>query len=158
MSKRKSWEIKGLEKNNRICDAARLIIKQRVKLLLNKIDEYFTNESDVSLHQVRIAIRRIRYNIELFTDCFDKKLFLRFYETINRLQNSTGELRDLDVLKLNLSSLFKDETIPMPVEILIKIDKKKTILREKINLELLRFKHSKVLKEFSLQLKQGGIL
>jgi CHAD domain-containing protein len=153
MSKRKSWEIKGLKKSALICDAAKLIIQQRISVLLAKIDEYFKEESDVSLHQVRIAIRRIRYNLELFTDCFEKKLFLKFYETVNELQDKTGELRDLDVLKLNLNSLFKIEKAAMPPHILTKIDNKKLALREIVNLELLRFKHSKILKELIANLK-----
>lgn len=153
MAKRKNWEIKGLKKKTYVCDAAKLVMSQRISLLADKMNEYFTAESDESLHQVRIAIRRIRYNLELFTDCFDKKLFKNFYNDINALQDITGQLRDLDVLKLNLNSLFKEKGTHLPDTVFLKVEKKKEALRSKVNLELMKFKHSKVLKEFCAQLK-----
>lgn len=152
MSKKKSWEIKGLKKHDDVYQGAKLILKQRITFLLKEIDKHFVENSEESLHQVRIAVRRVRYNMELFSNCFDRKTFMKFYKTIKDLQDLTGELRDLDVLKLNLKSLSKNNGFNHTGESFNNIDEKRTELNEKIKLELMKFKHSQVLDNFSSSL------
>lgn len=149
MSKKKSWEIKGLKKHNDICHGAKLILKQRIAFLIKEIDEHFSEDTEESLHQVRIAIRRVRYNMELFTTCFNRKTFMKFYKSIKGLQDLTGELRDLDVLKLNLKTLNKGNNVIHSKESFNSIDEKRSELNEKVRLELMKFKHSQVLADFS---------
>ncbi len=152
MSKKKNWEIKGLRKHDDVYQGAKLILKQRITFLLKEIDKHFVENSEESLHQVRIAVRRVRYNMELFSNCFDRKIFMKFYKAIKDLQDLTGELRDLDVLKLNLKSLSKKNGFNHSGESLNNIDEKRTELNEKIKLELMKFKHSQVLDDFSSSL------
>lgn len=169
MSKSKKWEIGALRNNQSICEAAKIILKTRLDHLLKISESYFIERSVESLHQVRIALRRVRYNMELFILCFDRKLFLRFYRRIESLQDISGSVRDLDVLKENLSLLFKENTVSNSPEkdselgltsvkskrnvgavspILIKTESKRIELEKNLELELMKFMYSKLLKDF----------
>ncbi len=87
--------------------------------------------------------------MELFIDCFDKKKFSAFYKKIEALQDQSGMLRDLDVLKVNINSLIIDEKIKISKIIFQKIDERRNELKANLKLELMKFTHSKVLKNFN---------
>lgn len=144
---RKKWKISELEDSKHLKKTANLILHNRISSLVNFIDFYFKEKSVENLHDVRIALRRVRYSMELFFVCYDKKLFMRLYYKIQQLQDLSGLIRDLDVFKENISQLEK-EKVNINSEILTNVDEKKRVLEEKFELELMRFKHSKVLKDF----------
>ena len=145
MSKR--WEIKGLDIHKNFCDSAKIILLQRVDYLLTEIDNFFKNETVENLHKIRIAIRRVRYNMELFKICFDKKKFLIFYKRVQFLQDISGNIRDLDVLNQNILAI-KKEKISVTKALLKKVGEKKENLKENLKLELMKFIHSKALSNF----------
>lgn len=147
MSKSK-WEIKGLSSDLSFGDSAKIILYNRLANLLNAIDIFFKNDTEENLHDVRIALRRLRYNMELFIDCFDSKKFLSFYKKIERLQDQSGLLRDLDVLKVNINSLIINEKLKISGKIFKKIEEKRSELKASLKLELMKFNHSKALKNF----------
>jgi hypothetical protein len=111
MSKTKKWEIKGIRKKQTVLKAAKIILKQRVDHLIKTINNYFKEQSVENLHQVRIALRRVRYNMELFISCFDRKLFLKLYNRVESLQDNSGFVRDLDVFKENIASLTTEGSV-----------------------------------------------
>jgi len=111
MSKIKKWEIEGIKKKQNVCKAGKIIIKSRLDHLIKTIDNYFNEQSVENLHQVRIALRRVRYNMELFIVCFNRKLHLRLYKMVEVLQDNSGFVRDLDVFKENINSLKTDESV-----------------------------------------------
>jgi len=148
MSKTKKWEIDGINKRQSFCNASKIILKERLDHLINKIDDYFKERNVENLHDVRIALRRVRYNMELFIICFDRKIFLRFYNSIENLQDLSGLVRDLDVFKENISSLIAEENVKVSRSVSSKVEKKRNILENKLELELMKFLHSKSLKDF----------
>jgi len=149
MSKTKKWEIDGIKKRQSFCNASKIILKARLGHLINKIDDYFKERNVENLHDIRIALRRVRYNMELFIICFDRKIFLRFYNIIENLQDISGLVRDLDVFKENISSLVSEEKIKVNRSVLIKVEEKRNNLENKLELELMKFLHSKSLKDFN---------
>jgi len=108
MSKSKKWEIEGIKKKQTVIKAAKIILKSRFDHLIVTINSYFNEPSVENLHQVRIALRRVRYNMELFIACFDRKLLLKVYDSVESLQDHSGFVRDLDVFKENLNSLTEE--------------------------------------------------
>ncbi len=148
MSKAKKWEIKGIRKKDSVCKAAKTILKARLDFLLSVIEKYFENKDVENLHQVRIALRRVRYNMELFISCFDRIIFMRFYKKVENLQDHSGQVRDLDVFKENMNLLIKDENVRISKTVFSKVDKRRTDLENTLELELMKFLHSKSLKEF----------
>ncbi len=93
------------------------------------------------------ALRRVRYNMELFLVCYEKKLFMRLYNKIEKLQDLSGSVRDLDVFLENINSL-KNENVPVSTELEIKIKEKRNLLQHEFEDELQKFTKSRTLKSF----------
>ncbi len=156
MGKVKKWEIRGIKKKQAYCNAGKIILKSRLNDLTTAIDNFFNDRSVENLHQVRIALRRVRYNMELFTICFEKKLFLRFYKNIQLLQDNSGFVRDLDVFNENVSLLKTEDLVRVNASVQDKIEAKRNELENNLELQLMRFQHSKTLKDFYKSLISQG--
>lgn len=146
MSKKK-WKIEELRYSKNLLKISKVILLNRFNNLLFYIDEYFKTNEIEPLHDVRIALRRVRYNMELFLVCYEKKLFMRLYNKIEKLQDISGSVRDLDVFLENINSL-KNENIPVSEELQIKIQEKRNLLQQKFEEELKKFIKSRTLKSF----------
>lgn len=155
MKKKFKWEIDGLDKSDSLISAGKKSLSARIATLLESIKIYFEISSEENLHQVRISLRRVRYNLELFYSCFDERIFIKFYKRIVKLQDLTGEVRDIDIMKENLlqDKNFSDVNLK---KIINKFELKRKVLLEKMNITLFRFTFSKTLKEFLKQLDQRG--
>ncbi|MFC2103542.1 CHAD domain-containing protein [Bacteroidota bacterium] len=149
MAKSKKWEIPGITKRQSVFTAAKKILKYRIEHLLNTIDNYFKDRNVENLHDIRIALRRVRYNMELFIECFDRKIFLKFYKRVELLQDLSGMVRDLDVFKENIQSLIDEAHVRVNKPVLKKVEEKKSLLENDLELELMKFLHEKPLKEFT---------
>ena len=143
----KKWEIEVIDTHKTLCDSAKVFLAQRVDYLLAEIQNFFENETVENLHRIRIALRRVRYNMELFKACFDKKKFLIFYKRVEFLQDISGNVRDLDVLSQNILAI-KEEKIRITKSVINKIGEKRENLKENFKLELMKFIHSKALSNF----------
>jgi len=152
MAKSKKWEIKGLKEKISFAVSAKIVLKQRLKTLLSSIRIFLKDESVENLHEIRISLRRLRYNMEIFLCCFDKKKFLVFYKKISLLQDLTGNKRDFDVLIENINSLRADKEVKVIDPFLKMIEGKKSILQDELKLKLVEFIHSKELKDFNKML------
>lgn len=148
----KKWEIKKLKKSKKLKSIADIILQQRINRLLNLIEIYLKDKTIEHLHDVRIALRRVRYNLELFLVCYDDSTFSKFYNKIEFLQNLSGEVRDLDVMLMNLDQL-KESSVEIQSEIKEKIIEKRTDLENKLIKELNKFLTGKYLKEFLKEIK-----
>lgn len=156
MKKKFKWEIDGMTKSISLFSAGKKSLSSRISTLLESIKIYFELPSPENLHQVRISLRRVRYNLELFYSCFDERVMIKFYKQIVKLQNLTGEVRDIDMMKENLLQK-SDFSFAYLKEIINKFELKRNELLEKMNLALFKFTFSKTLKEFLKQLnKRGG--
>jgi CHAD domain-containing protein len=143
----KKWEIENLNNHKTYCESAKIVMTQRLENLILSIGEFFKNETVENLHQVRIALRRVRYNMELFFSCFDKKKFLVLYKQVEFLQDFSGKIRDLDILEQNMNSL-KEEKIRITKTAFERIGEERKNLNENLKLELMKFTHSKALSNF----------
>lgn len=155
MKKKFKWEIDGLDNSVSLISAAKKSLSARLTTLLDSIKIYFEKPSEENLHQVRISLRRVRYNLELFYSCFDERIFDKFYKRIVKLQDLTGDVRDIDIMKRNLLQDI-DFSYANLEKIINKFELKRNVLLEKMNITLFRFTFSKTLKEFLKQLDQRG--
>lgn len=149
---KRKWEIEKLKNTKQFKKSANLIIKNRIESFLVYTNIYFKDYSVENLHNVRIALRRVRYSMELFIICFDKKIFLKFYNKVQMLQDLSGNVRDVDISLENINSLVNENHIQIDPEIISKANEKKTTLEENFKLELMKFTLSKILKDFLKQL------
>ncbi len=153
---KKKWELKGLRKKLTFQEAAIKIISERLSQLNSSIKTFLQEKNVENLHQVRIALRRVRYNMELFTICFNKKIFLIFYKRIELLQDLSGKVRDLDVMKENIELLNKNDKVEISEQIRIKLNQKRERLNNSLIIEIMKFNNSKALKAFSKQLNKSA--
>lgn len=153
MAKKRKWEIESLKKSKSLSSVAKTILNERIDTLLEIVIRYFENTSVENLHDLRIALRRVRYSMELFLVCFEKKLFLRFYYRIEKLQDLSGSVRDLDVLLENVNSLHEKGKIKSITELKENVILKKIELEEKFKIDLMKFLHSKIFKDFAKSLQ-----
>lgn len=143
----KKWKILKLRRSKKLKRIADLILGQRVNTVLNLLDRYLKNKTIENLHDVRIGLRRVRYNLELFLVCYDELLFSKFYTKIEKLQNLSGEVRDLDVLLLNLEKL-KESAVEIETLIIDKVKENRANYETELNNQIKKFLKSKVLKQF----------
>ena len=148
MAKSKKWEIKGLKKRSNLCTSAKIILKARFDHLFETIENYFNVLDPESLHNIRIALRRVRYNMELYIDCFNRNKFFTIYKKVQQLQDLSGVVRDLDVFKLNTETLKNEEKIKINKSVVDGVEKKRKNLEDSLKLELMKFIHNKSVKNF----------
>ena len=149
---KRKWEIEKLKDSKTFKKSANVILINRIESLLLCINNYFKDLSVESLHDVRIALRRVRYSMELFIVCYDKKIFSRFYSNVQLLQDLSGIVRDVDISLENYNSLVNEDNIKINEEVILKANQKKMAFEENFKLELMKFTLSKVLKDFLKQL------
>jgi len=151
MSRRK-WEIEKLKYNKQLKRSADTILKDKIDSFLKFIEKYFKSHTVENLHDVRIALRRVRYSMELFIICYDKKIFIRFYNKIQNLQDISGAVRDVDISIENINSIVKQGNIQIDAVIFEKAKEKKLSFEQKFIFDLAKFINGKVLKDFYKQI------
>lgn len=148
------WKIKGLNPKYSFRKAAIIILNKRINNLKTLITHFLTTGTIESLHEMRISLRRVRYNMELFFILIDKKKFLKLYKILENLQDKTGAVRDIHVLKQNILLFTKEDEITIPDKMNIRIDEKEKLLNDDLRLELSSFLHSEELKDIMKILKK----
>jgi CHAD domain-containing protein len=146
------WEIEKLKYSKQLKRSADIILKTRIECLLKFIEKYLKNSSIENLHDVRIAIRRIRYSMELFIICYNRKIFTKFYNKIQKLQDASGTVRDVDISIENISLIVKEENILIDSLIFEKAKTRKIVLQDKFISDLTKFINGKILKDFYKQI------
>lgn len=67
------------------------------------------DRSRTHLHELRIALKRLRYAIEFFAPLLPAKLTRRHVATINRAQKALGFVHDVDVARVRLADYASDD-------------------------------------------------
>ena len=83
---KRKWEIEKLKDSKQLKKSANLILKNRFESLSSYTEKYFKDHTVENLHDVRIALRRVRYSMELFIVCYDKKSILNFIVKYNHFR------------------------------------------------------------------------
>jgi CHAD domain-containing protein len=83
-------------KEMRFSDAGRRIIRARFRELKESAPSLYRPLEAEPLHEMRIRAKRLRYAVELFTQCWGEPV-APYADEIARLQEYLGELHDCDV-------------------------------------------------------------
>lgn len=150
MAKKIKWYIESLKYSKQLLKSANTILKFRIDSLISTVDIYFNDKTAENLHDVRIALRRVRYSMELFLVCYNKKDFMSFYNKVQKLQDLSGSVRDMDITIENINS-FTADTTNQDNNLVKKALEKKTLLEQQFNIELVKFINGKTFKNFYKQ-------
>ncbi|MDR3610805.1 MAG: CHAD domain-containing protein [Ignavibacteriaceae bacterium] len=142
------WRIKKLNSKISFKKATCIILNERSANLIRLIKKYLKSNTAENLHNVRISLRRLRYNMELFYDLYDRKKFLKLYIAIEKLQDTTGNVRDNYILKQNILLFGKEEQFSFLESLYVKIEEKENLLIDDLKHELSSFILSAELKNF----------
>jgi len=148
MAKSKKWEIKKLQKKQSFKKSSQIVLENRLKNTIKSIKKYLAQNSAENLHSMRIAIRRMRYGMEIFLGCFERKYYLSLYDSVVELQDQSGEVRDFDVLLENINRFKNESGITELTNIEKDILQRKEILGKALQLKLKEFLGSDIVKDF----------
>ncbi len=95
--------------------------KNEKKIFLNTLKNFYRhapkeNFSSESLHQLRIAAKKLRYSLEFYEICFNQ-LLTNYLKTLKEIQELLGDLHDCDVMIDLLKKYLKKITIPLQQEL-----------------------------------------
>ncbi|HMN47735.1 MAG TPA: CHAD domain-containing protein [Ignavibacteriaceae bacterium] len=151
MAKKIKWQIESLRYSKQLKKTANKILKFRIDSLISTVEKYSKDKTVENLHDVRIALRRVRYSMELFLICYNKKDFMRFYNKIQKLQDLSGSVRDMDITIEYSKSISTENALVIDEIYFNKIAEKKAALEELFNNELTNFIYGKIFKGFYKQ-------
>lgn len=83
------------------------LLAKRHRRLLREGEDFATLDVEAR-HQVRIAVKKLRYTIEFFRDLYPKKRVKAFLKALAKLQTDLGHLNDLGVAERLLGELLPD--------------------------------------------------
>jgi CHAD domain-containing protein len=81
------------------------ILLERCRRRAKKCGKRFVKQSDEERHQLRIALKKLRYAFELLGSLYDPAETRQFIERVKRLQDDLGEINDVRVGRDIVASL-----------------------------------------------------
>lgn len=107
-------------------EMGREVIFKGLREFADLSDSLYNPFNQEKLHQLRIAAKRLRYAIELFTVCWGEQI-APFAKKVTNMQTFLGELHDCDIWIKNLAErLSKEEKQHTDFWLLSKFTKKRT--------------------------------
>jgi CHAD domain-containing protein len=145
------WKIPDLKRQIPFEKAASITLKRRINTAKKSIKQYLRDESPESLHSARIALRRLRYAMEIFYSCSERKKYMKLYRLVEGLNIVSGEVRDHSVVQKLIMTLASDQN-EINGELLGRIVVQESALSVALKEQLAAFLKHHALKEFSKQL------
>src|SRR5215211_7071828 len=92
----KAWPVKNLDPAELVDVNARRILAVRMAEFYSHAPALDDEDAVETLHEMRIAAKRLRYSLELFRDLYGKKGELQI-DRVKQLQEELGHIHDTDV-------------------------------------------------------------
>lgn len=96
--------------------AGRRVVGKSVEEFCALTDHIYEPFIDEPLHELRIAAKRLRYAVELYTACWGERI-APFAEGVAEMQSHLGEVHDADIWLESLSKDLKDGKNENPANI-----------------------------------------
>jgi hypothetical protein len=103
----KARKVKGIDPDGAALDQVARIVAVRLDELLSFMPEARDPEAVLTLHDLRIAAKRLRYVLELFGDRFGPYA-QRAAKQAKKLQDVVGEIHDCDVTRPRIQALAQE--------------------------------------------------
>lgn len=149
MSYRKKFHIAGLGGKTRFAGTLKPVMAHHIARTQARIASYLQNPESENLHNLRIALRRFRYILELYCDTIKPKPFKKVYELAVHLQNVLGERRDIDVMHEKLLTICRNANTEIPAYISEQLAASRQRLESEIVNSLNEFLRHKQIKKLA---------
>jgi len=93
----KAPRIEGLDADMPLKTAARVLLRAHLKAVLSPAPDVLRGDDTKAVHDMRVAIRRLRSAMATFADCFPKRRWRMLRRKTRRIGSKLGEVRDADV-------------------------------------------------------------
>lgn len=143
MSYRKKFHIKGLKSRRSFQDSLEPVVGTRLRDVELTTRRFLAEQNADNLHCLRIACRRFRYTLEIYSNIIKPRRFRSIYDEITRIQDVTGRGRDLDVMKLNIEKFQSGFNIKPADGILQAIENERRSCSVEIVSRLQEFMHNR---------------
>ncbi|MGO8691559.1 MAG: CHAD domain-containing protein [Thermoguttaceae bacterium] len=135
-------------------------VRRQVKQLVEQFDGVRAAEDIEFIHRARVASRRLRAALKMFSDCFDAKALKRWQKQIRRITEGLGDARDKDVqieFLCSVLSVASDKScFPGIARLLVQLEHERDLLQPIVVKAADRLAASKVLDE--MQAVTKGVL
>jgi CHAD domain-containing protein len=81
------------------------MVLERLARSVKKRGGHFADQSEEQRHQLRIALKKMRYTAELLSDLYDQAASKQFIQRIKRLQDDLGYRHDVSAAREAIASL-----------------------------------------------------
>lgn len=93
----RQMEIEGLSSEMTFAEAGALVVEARAAELLEHSDGVLDTVAIDGVHDMRVATRRLRAALEVFSPCFPKAPHEQLLKEVKSIADALGERRDRDV-------------------------------------------------------------
>lgn len=149
MSYRKKFSIKGLKPGAAFSASLQPVLAHYLKRIYKRAEKYLDAQTEENLHDLRIALRRFRYVLELYVTRLKPKRFDEIYDLSITLQNVLGDRRDVDVMHERLLSIYRMGEAELPALIVADLEQSKALLNTQIEKILTEFMRNKQIRKIA---------
>jgi CHAD domain-containing protein len=102
----------NIKAKKKVAVSAEIIMNSGFNEILNTYDRFFENQSDPEgVHQVRVRIRKFRAILAFFRPLFKTDSYQLQQDTLRKMGQQFGEVRQLDVLLAGISEVEKNANL-----------------------------------------------
>lgn len=136
-------------------------LRKRLKAVRREIPGVRAGEDIECMHDIRVALRRLRCALTVLADFFPERLIKRWRKPVRRLTRTMGAARDTDVqiefLKAFLKNAADRRCRPGIRRLLLRLTQQRAGLQAKVLRELDRFEKAGVAEALDLALRQKQV-
>lgn len=110
----KPVRVAGLRKRTPLARAAALVLRPLLPDVFAKETQTRAGDPEEGVHDMRVAMKRLREALRLFRPAFRKKVFKRHRAWVESLNDALGEVRDRDVSGEALRAIADEEDVFPP--------------------------------------------
>lgn len=142
-----------------MAEAGRKLFAQQLRSMRRHEDGSRSGEDIESVHQMRVAIRRMRTLFGLIGGHYRGKTVAKYGGGLRRIARALGRIRDLDVLILDLQDFQATQPEPTRTaldEIISILDARRTRFRKRLNARFDSKSYSRFVRQFRRLCRKTG--
>lgn len=143
----KNFKIRGIKGSIKFSESATIVLKRKLEIVVDELEKYKSLESPENLHGLRIALRRFRYNLEIYYCCFGKHNFTTIYKIVCKTLDVLGNIRDVDVMNEKAKEIENELNIFIPSVFFENIESKKIESRNNLDKHLRKLMKNKEIQK-----------
>ncbi len=144
-----------------VCAFGGTILQKHLDSMKGEIEGVKQGTDIEYIHRMRVASRRFRNALEIFSGCFSSKKYILWQEKIRSLTRALGAARDLDVQIFHIERIYEQVEVPKYKtgirRLLLRLRQRRQKQQQRVLSTLDLFQQSNVLNEIEQQLQKKRI-